>query len=481
LDLPSLLIALRPLLVEPAKHVKAISTKLAAHSHLAEFEVARAFVTRAFGPLVERLSTSQDPLDRAEAVRLVRLTYARSPAAKVLRVAVKDQDRRVRSAARRAVRTLRLDDVALPDTRNAPAKGSGKQNRNHIGGWNPTGWSFGIRFKHHRHRPRKSTALSSMRMKELLSLIGLRVEKDARRLMRPGHGAGSPYVSFEIPKATGGTRTILAPRQALKTVQRAILHGALESVPVHDACHGFVKGRSVLTNATPHQKAALLIKLDLKDFFPTIHYQRVVGLFTHLGFKEDLARLLAGLCTHRPVLDDGTVVWPGVLPQGAPTSPAIANLVCRRLDARLTALARTAGGVYTRYADDLTFSFQATPSRGIGRFLWWVDQICQQEGFIQNTTKRRVLRRSNQQRVTGVVVNSGLFVPREARRRFRAILENCRRNGIDGEARGQPAFRSYLQGFAAYVHMVQPELGKRLRAEVKALIAADKSRTPPGP
>jgi hypothetical protein len=163
------------------------------------------------------------------------------------------------------------------------------------------------------------------------------------------------------------------------------------------------------------------------------------------------------------------MVWPGLLPQGAPSSPAITNLVCRRLDARLSALARKLGGTYTRYADDLTFSFEKEPEK-IGKLLWFIDQICGQEGFAENTKKRRVFRRSCQQRVTGVVVNEHPAVPRRERRRFRAILANVKKNGLAAEARGREDFEAYLRGYAAYVQMVQPEVGAKLaRAVAEAL------------
>jgi hypothetical protein len=287
---------------------------------------------------------------------------------------------------------------------------------------------------------------------DVASLCGLSSTAELQRFLRPGTGPGAPYIEFEIAKATGGTRPIWAPRQALKNIQRILLDTMLSPLPVHHACHGFVAGRSTVSNAAPHQGARLIIKTDLRDFFPTVHYRRVQGLFEHYGYN-------------------GTVAWPGVLPQGAPTSPALANLVCRRLDMRLDGLARKLGATYTRYADDLTFSFAGQPGCGLGRFHWWVDQICQQEGFVENTAKRRVLRQSAQQRVTGVVVNSGLHVPRKERRRFRAILANCRAHGVASQARGRDDFVDYLRGFAAYVKMVQPELGARLVAEVEELLA----------
>ncbi len=278
-------------------------------------------------------------------------------------------------------------------------------------------------------------------------------------------------MAFEIAKATGGVRRIHAPRQELKVLQRRILDAIVARIPAHDACHGFVTGRSAVTNAAVHQGAHVVLKLDLADFFPTIHYRRVVGVFEYYGYSPEVASRLAALCTHRAVLADGRVAWPGVLPQGAPTSPALANVVCRRLDARLTQLARKVSARYTRYADDLTFSFPAEPEVPLGRFFWWVDQICQAEGFTENTRKRRVLRRHMQQRVTGIVVNDGLTVPRAARRELRALLCRCRKEGLSAvaETLGRPRLAAELAGYAAYVRMVQPELGERLAEQVRAL------------
>jgi hypothetical protein len=162
------------------------------------------------------------------------------------------------------------------------------------------------------------------------------------------------------------------------------------------------------------------------------------------------------------------------MPQGAPTSPALANLVCRRLDARLAALAAKTGAIYTRYADDLTFSFDQPPERGLGHFIWWVGQILGQEGFFENIPKRRIMRRAGRQRVTGLVVNSELSVPRDVRRIFRAKLHRCRKDGVTEQTVGHPLPRAYLLGFASYVAMVQPALGKKLLGEVRELLASTK-------
>ena len=359
---------------------------------------------------------------------------------------------------------LRLDDVALPDTRYPKPKHVGG-----FGGYNVTGWCFGLfphmhrwwRKKANPNQAAKQTLLEKHGLPvlaseaELLSWLGLKRRKDLLRLLRPGCGTGAPYVEFSIPKASGWHRARSAPRASLK---RSSAASSTRSWPscrrTRPAMVSYAVARCSAT-PKPHVGASLVLKMDLRDFFPTIHFRRVCGLFCRIGYSSEVASLLAGLCTHRGKLADGYVVWPGVLPQGAPTSPAIANLLCRRLDARLTGLARGLGGNYTRYADDLTFSFKAVPERGIGRFSWWVDQVCQQEGFVENTGKRRVLRPQNQQRITGIVVNSGLNIPRAARHTFRALLHNVKHDGLAAQARGRKDLRIFL-GFASYVRMVQP-------------------------
>jgi hypothetical protein len=210
-----------------------------------------------------------------------------------------------------------------------------------------------------------------------------------------------------------------------------------------------------------------------------VHYYRVMGLFASLGYfigdgrfesrddSRQVAPVLARLCVF---VNDPSEWGTGYMPQGAPTSPAISNLVCRGMDARLDGLAKQVGGVYTRYADDLTFSFPETSPVNVGRFRWWVDQICHQEGFFLNQSKFRVIRRSQRQTVTGIVVNDELRVPRNERRRFRAILHNCKTHGIESQAGGNPAFGDYLRGFASYLHMVDPQEGQKLLEEVNALL-----------
>jgi RNA-directed DNA polymerase len=470
-----LILTLRDLLQDRAANAPKIRQLLESHQELAEYQVARFYVARQLVPQAEALLAELDPRQRLAGVELIRFGFPRSVAGALLRRVVKDPDIQVRKRARATVLRLGIEDIALPDTRYDPSRGP-------RGGFTTKGWAFGL-FRSHAlsawdRKPRAVTRVAALgaqglpaltSLDQLAALLGLQPTA-LRRWMRPGTGAGSAYIEFEIPKAKGGTRRIAAPRGALRKVQRIILDQILAKVPQHAAAHGFVPGRSTVTNAQPHRGAALVIKTDLKDFFPTVHYRRVVGLFQALGYGDTVASALAALTTYRPQLPDGRVVWPGVLPQGAPTSPALANLASRRLDARLSKLAAKVGAVYTRYADDLTFSFAQPPTFALGRFLWWVDGICQQEGFLEHPGKRKILRAKNQQRVTGLVVNQDVHVPRADRRRFRAILRNCAAKGVASQAHGRDDFASYLAGYAAYVQMVQPELGQRWTAEVARLL-----------
>ena len=153
----------------------------------------------------------------------------------------------------------------------------------------------------------------------------------------PAWARGYEYTRFTIPKRRGGVRTIDAPNDKLKTLQRRILRRLLGSLPMHPAATGFVRGRSIVDNARPHVGRGVVINLDLADFFPAITVERVVTAFRGLGWDAQAAAILSRICT-----------FEGHLPQGAPTSPAISNLVCRKLDERLARLVKRCGGQYTR-------------------------------------------------------------------------------------------------------------------------------------
>jgi retron-type reverse transcriptase len=422
----------------------------------------------------ERFFTAEEPALRSALLSFAVEHMAEEALARICRRLVKDADQGVRRAAQRLVHRGRIREVALP----LDAEGD----------WDATGWLRGAteaplsRHKQGRRilEARRLPVIANL--KQLRELLLIKSPRQLGYLLLATDANDGPYTSFEIAKRDGGARKICAPKKQLRWVQRHILDKILARVPAHDAAHGFVPGRSTVTNATPHLGAELLLKFDLTEFFPTIHYYRVLGLFTSLGYhapdarfsSDDESKRVAGTLTRLCCYTADPEEWSGaIMPQGAPTSPALSNLVCRRLDARLTGLAQRNKGVYTRYADDLTFSFKKAKDIDLGRFRWWVDQICHQEGFLINQKKFRVVRDSQRQLVTGIVVNEQLRIPREERRRFRAMLHNCRKHGIESQARGRSDFASYLRGFASYVNMVDPEEGAELLKQVAELLGPD--------
>jgi retron-type reverse transcriptase len=289
----------------------------------------------------------------------------------------------------------------------------------------------------------------------------------------------SHYVRFKLPKKTGGERLISAPMPRLKGAQQWILENLLEKVELHEAAHGFRRERSIVSNAAPHVGAEVVINLDLKDFFPSIRYKRVKGVFRTLGFSEAAASVFGLICTEPDIEEvalDGKTYFVATgerhLPQGAPTSPAITNILCRRLDKRLLKMATEAGFKYTRYADDLTFSASGEAKQNICNVLRRTESIVAHEGLTVHPDKTRVLRRSRQQEVTGVVVNEKANVPKKELKRFRAVLFQIEKDGFAGKHWGSsPDVLASMMGFANFVFMVNPEKGAELQARVRALMA----------
>lgn len=276
------------------------------------------------------------------------------------------------------------------------------------------------------------------------------------------------YHRYEIAKKTGGVRCISAPKPALAFAQKRVLQEILRKLEPEPEAHGFVPGRSIVTNAAPHCGRKVVINVDLKDFFPSITFRRVKGLFHKIGYGEHVSTLLALLCTEPPRVParvDGKIyhvaLGARVLPQGACTSPDITNALCRRLDRRLAGLARRHGFVYTRYADDLTFSGEE--SRPVGRLLRSVRAIVESEGLTEHPRKTHVMRRGERQEVTGLTVNDRPSVSRSELRRLRAILHNVARFGLESQNReGRPDFEAYLRGRVGFACMVNPECAPAL-------------------
>ena len=289
---------------------------------------------------------------------------------------------------------------------------------------------------------------------------------------RPETEAAAHYHFRWVKKRLGGWRLIESPKSLLKETQSKILKGLLDKVPVHSSANGFVKGRSIVTNARPHVGQELLIKFDLANFYTTVSFARVVAIFRSLGYSREVSIWL-GLLTTSAVpgnlgfQEQGPyAIVPYLrrhLPQGAPTSPALANLSAFGLDVRLSGLAKSFGVTYTRYADDLTFSGPHELTYALRVFIPLVEQIVRQERFSTNGAKRRVLRSHQRQTVTGVIVNQKLNVSRLEFDRLKAILTNSARHGPSTQNRQQVEdFYLHLQGRIAHVTMLNPERGEKL-------------------
>jgi hypothetical protein len=275
-------------------------------------------------------------------------------------------------------------------------------------------------------------------------------------------------------KRSAKPRLLEVPKPRLKAIQRQLLHELLEHIPAHEAAHGYRRGRSVATYSGLHCGQAIVLRFDLYDFFPSVTAARVHALFHTAGYPRAVARLLTGLCTNvvpEEILDvhGGAGQWSRYrsphLPQGAPTSPALANLCCHRLDRRLAALAVSLNAHYSRYADDLAFSSGPELVRSARRFQVLVCRIALEEGFEVNTRKSRFMRQGIRQQLAGVVLNQHLNVRRAEYDRLKAILTNCVRHGPATQNReGRCDFKAHLAGRIAYVAMLNPTRGQRLWA-----------------
>jgi RNA-directed DNA polymerase len=228
---------------------------------------------------------------------------------------------------------------------------------------------------------------------------------------------------------------IMAPKRRLKAMQRKLVDVLIEKLPVSDVAHGFRKGRNVRTGAEPHLGRRVLLRIDLKDFFPTVTFARVRGLLIAYGYGYRVATTLAVLMTEaqrQPVELNGVIYHVPVgarhCVQGAPTSPGLCNAILLRLDRRLTGLAKKRGLTYTRYTDDLTFSGDVDTDT-IHRFRTAATKLIEAEGFFVNPHKVRIMRQAARQSVTGVVVNKVLGLSRKERRKIRAMIHNAKRTG----------------------------------------------------
>lgn len=263
------------------------------------------------------------------------------------------------------------------------------------------------------------------------------------------------YTSFHIRKKAGGYRSISDPIPSLKQTQRWILKHILDRLKTTAVCYGFAPGSKLRIHAEQHLNARAVLTLDIENFFPSISIAQVVRVFRVAGYSSTGAWLLARLCT-----------LSGALPQGAPSSPSLANLVCFRMDRRLDEFARRRGFIYTRYADDLTFSSHSMNL--LARARPFIAHIVHDSGFRLNQRKTRLVGPSGQRRVTGFVLAPGqVGIGRQRLRELRARIHGAQHRGDDLSA---------IQGWLDYLSDADSTRYRMIARYVDGLLAKAPSR-----
>ena len=304
------------------------------------------------------------------------------------------------------------------------------------------------------------------------------------------------YRQFKIKKKSGGFRQITAPRNKTYRLMLFCLNEMFKSIYTpSDYAMGFTEKRSVVTNATIHKGQNYVFNIDLKDFFPSIYRVRVRARLQIEPFKfnEPIAILVAGLCSMK-VADDHTDGSNYVLPQGAPTSPIITNMICDKLDRLLARLAKHFGLKYSRYADDITFSSMHYVYKEGGEFRTELERIIADQGFRINDAKTRLQKKGSRQEVTGIIVSDKLNVTQKYVRDIRNILYIWDRYGYTAASsrfipkyksekghvkKGNPELLNVMEGKLLYLKMVKGDedsVYKRLHDKFQRL--ADQVRDP---
>lgn len=294
--------------------------------------------------------------------------------------------------------------------------------------------------------------------------------KDIQKIL---NARESSYIEFGIKKRLGGVRYIRAPKNEIKSIQYWIKEFILDKLTFPDYVTAYQKGRSIITNATPHIKQELIIKFDLKNYFDSITQYKVYGLFRLIGYNKAVSIDLAKACCVQPSKKtEGLLIETsigndemlGVLPQGAPTSPAISNLAAFRLDIRLNEYAKKNGYKYTRYADDLTFS--GLISFKLKRSI--IKRIIEEEKFKLNERKGSYRLRSNRQLVTGLNVNDGVTISKKMRKKIETHLHNCLRFGPYAHLKAigldyKTNYKEWLLGHILFIKSVHPRQGDEMK------------------
>lgn len=258
------------------------------------------------------------------------------------------------------------------------------------------------------------------------------------------------YKTYSIQKKNGSSRVIAQPNRELKAFQSWVLRSILDKLSSSEHSKGFEKNTSILDNASPHVGSNYVLTIDLEDFFPSIKVEKVYSIFYSIGYNKLISSVLASVCT-----------FDGRLPQGAPTSPKLANLICAKLDARLYGYAGPRGIVYTRYADDITFSAQT--AQRIYKAKAFINTVIVDEGFSVNNRKTKISGTQRQKRITGLIVSEHhAGIGRQKYREMRVKLHRFF-SGIDHDV-------NHINGMLAFIYDVDYRMYKKLYAYIDSLL-----------
>lgn len=294
------------------------------------------------------------------------------------------------------------------------------------------------------------------------------------------------YKFYQIKKRNGkGFRQIVSPYNNLRVIQQYINEEILSKIPLHESATGFTKGKSILNNALPHKNKKAILNLDLLKFFDSICERRVYGIFKSLGYAKNLSIDLAKLTTvelpedylktfeekelksYREIVPKDSCV----LPQGAPTSPTLSNLILRRLDLRLTKLAEKLKVDYSRYADDITFSGEVEnlPKIKLLRY------IIRDEGLNINWKKVGVYKKGRKQIVTGLTVSNDVHIHRDFKKEVKKHIYACSNFGVENhlkfmELENTHLYKEWLLGKIYYINSIEPETAKKMMNDFNKIV-----------
>lgn len=316
-----------------------------------------------------------------------------------------------------------------------------------------------------------------------LAFLLMMEKRKLKKLIREVSGH---YKYFAIKKRSGGLRRIMSPYRDLREIQTWIKESILDKIEQPDYVTAFVKGRNTLGNAKMHEGKKYILKVDIANFFESINVRRIYNAFCRMGYEKGVSSWLANLCTSKmneykynqleeqkevqKLFDELMLREEPFLIQGAPSSPALANIICYRMDRRMMGLANNNGINYSRYADDMTFSandMANLPKVGM------IKRIVESEGFCLKDDKTEFLHEGNRQIVTGLLVDGRVRVPRsyikDIKRNIHFCLKYGGREHFNRIAPGQAFGKEWLNGRICYVYSVEPEIAKKLWADFEKI------------